>query len=137
MSGKVALRKLTEAERGRRAAALLAANANAYVSEDDIKLMAVEFCKATQAQPMDTAPRDGTHILAFLYQAPDDYEYRGFGEWREIWFGKAVRFMDAHMPWHAGDPHDSHSGGEAPEHFGEGVPIAWLPLPARPQAARR
>lgn len=84
---------------------------------------------------MESAPRDGTHILAFLYQAPVDESYRGFGEWREI-FWEPYRGPLGQMPWHAGDPFDSHSGREAPEHFGEAVPIAWLPLPATPSDAK-
>lgn len=83
-------------------------------------------------QPMDTAPRDGTHVLAYLYTAPDDCGYRGFGEWREIWWNP-YRSLGMEMPWHAGDPWDSHSQAEPPEHFGDGVPVAWLPLPPRPR----
>jgi hypothetical protein len=79
---------------------------------------------------MNSAPRDGTHILAYLYSEPDDCGYSGFGEWREI-FWKEDRIMS--LNWHAGDPWDSHSGNQAPEHFGDGVPIAWLPLPPKPQ----
>jgi hypothetical protein len=81
---------------------------------------------------METAPRDGTRILAYLYSDPDDDGYRGFGEWREIWW-KPYTSLGMAMPWHAGDPHDSHTHGEAPEHFGEGVPVAWMPIPRRPR----
>lgn len=83
-------------------------------------------------QPMETAPRDGTHILAYLYHGPDDCGYPGFGEWREIWWKPFKAVMDMQLPWHAGDPAESHTHGEAPEHFGEGVPIAWVPLPPTP-----
>jgi hypothetical protein len=83
-----------------------------------------------KSRSMDSAPKDGTHILAYLYTAPDDCGYRGFGEWREIWW-KPYDSLGMFMPWHAGDPFDSHTRGEAPEHFGEGVPIAWTPLPQR------
>lgn len=89
-----------------------------------------------QARPMATAPKDGTHILAYLWSAPDDCGYRGFGEWREIWW-KPYTGLGMFMPWHAGDLFDSHTAGEAPEHFGEGVPIGWLPLPKRPIASTR
>lgn len=82
--------------------------------------------------PMETAPRDGTRILAYLYSDPDDDGYKGFGEWREIWW-KPYTSLGMAMPWHAGDPHDSHTHGEAPEHFGEGVPVAWMPIPRRPR----
>lgn len=88
-----------------------------------------------QPQPMNTAPRDGTHFLAYLYRAPDDDDYRGFGEWREIFY-KAYRSPFGHLPWHAGDPYDSHDQAGACEHFGEAVPIAWLPLPARPAPSK-
>jgi hypothetical protein len=83
----------------------------------------------TKAEGMSTAPRDGTHILAFLYREGDD-DHRAFGEWREIWW-RPYKSLGMFMPWHAGNPADSHSG-PAPEHFGEGVPVAWLPKPPTP-----
>jgi hypothetical protein len=92
-------------------------------------------CLAPGGLDMSSAPRDGTHFLAYLYQAPDDEDYRGFGEWREIFYKATDRF-GFNTPWHAGDPHDSHSGSEAPEHFGEAIPIAWLPLPTKPAGAK-
>lgn len=80
---------------------------------------------------MATAPRDGTHILAYLYRERDD-ENAAFGEWREIFYRPYEAMKGWNTPWHAGDPFDSHSCDFAPEHFGEAVPIAWLPLPPRP-----
>jgi hypothetical protein len=86
---------------------------------------------------MASAPRDGTHFLAYCYHPPaagteidPDVTYPGFGEWREIFY-KANGPMST--CWHAGDPYDSHSGREAPEHFGPGLPMAWLPLPPAPR----
>lgn len=85
---------------------------------------------------MSDAPRDGTHILAYLYMAPDDEDYPGFGEWREIFYKPGNGGVTGwSMPWRAGDPFDSHSG-DPPECMGENVPIAWLPLPARPASAK-
>lgn len=132
MSG-IVLRNLTEHEKARRAAALVIAGKP--VSGKDVVLLAHEFNKIRYEQPMDTAPRDGTHILAYLYSEPDDCGYLGFGEWREIWW-KPYSSIGMELPWHAGDVFDSHTAGEAPEHFGEGVPIAWMPLPERPRNAR-
>lgn len=86
-------------------------------------------------RPMERAPRDGTHILGYLYSAPDDCGYRGFGEWREIYYKEIIGLMGMRLCWHAGDPDDGHTGNEAPEHYGEGVPIAWLPLPPSPLSA--
>ena len=87
-------------------------------------------------QPMATAPRNGTRILAYLYSEPDDCGYRGFGEWREIYW-KPYRSLGMFLPWHAGDPWDSHDQIEAPDHFGEAVPIAWLPCPTPPVLPER
>lgn len=83
-------------------------------------------------QPMSSAPRDGTHILAVLYRsASDDIEGRrwpAFSEMREIWF-KPYRQIGMDLPWHAGDPFEEPSELGS-EHMGDGVPIAWQPLPA-------
>lgn len=126
---KVVLRKLTDSEKAFRAAALAADRIDL---DADIKLMAREFLKLRSAQPMASAPRDGTKFLAYLYRERDD-ENASFGEWREIFYRPYEAMKGWHTPWHAGDPFDSHSGGPAPEHFGEDVPIAWLPLPTRPR----
>lgn len=86
-------------------------------------------------QPIETAPKDGTHILAILHrEATADCEGRrwpAFSEAREIWYQpfKCPIFGDT-MPWHAGDPCDSN--GTAPDHFGEDVPTHWMPLPPPP-----
>jgi hypothetical protein len=83
-------------------------------------------------QPMSTAPRDGTHILAYLYHAPDSERRGEHGEWREIWWKpfKAPAF-GWDMPWHAGDDFDSREEGlgVGDSHYGVDVPLCWLPLP--------
>lgn len=85
-------------------------------------------------KPIETAPRDGTRILAYLYSPPDDCGVPGFGEWREVYYRPYKSpILGWSMPWHAGNPDDSHSGEEPPDHFGEGVPIAWMPLPPKPE----
>jgi hypothetical protein len=132
---EVVLRKLTSAERAHRAAIMVADKRE--VDRAEIELMAAEFQRATQSQPMETAPRDGTLFLAYLYYAADDEDYRGFGEWREIFYKEHQAMLGWHTPWHAGDPYDSHSGEVADTHYGEAVPIAWLPLPRRPNIPTR
>lgn len=85
-------------------------------------------------QTIDTAPKDGTHILAILYrEATEDMDglRRGsFSEVREIWF-RPYRQFGMQLPWHAGDPFDAHDG-MAPDHFGEDVPTHWQSLPNPP-----
>jgi len=90
-------------------------------------------------QPMGTAPQDGTRILAVLYREAcedmDGIRRKAFAEVREIFYQPYTQ-LGMFLPWHAGDPFDSHEG-MAPDHFGEAVPIAWLPrtvLPAAPTA---
>ena len=81
-------------------------------------------------QPMSTAPRDGTHILAYLYHEPDSGGRGEHGEWREIWW-KVMRdpVFGGEMPWHAGDDFDLRDRGCGDSHYGEAVPLCWLPLP--------
>lgn len=84
-------------------------------------------------QTMDTAPKDGTRILAKLHREAiadmDGIRRKAFTEIREIWYREwRDPIFGGNMPWHAGDPFDSHDG-MAPDHMGEGVPIAWMPLP--------
>lgn len=80
------------------------------------------------------APRDGTHILAVLHRAAindmDGVRRPAFSEVREIWY-LPFTTLGMHLPWHAGDPFDSHDG-MAPDHFGEDVPTYWRPLLAPP-----
>jgi hypothetical protein len=61
---------------------------------------------------MDSAPRDGTHILAYLF-----FESSGFGEWREVYWNPFENL------WHASHPTQA---------FSDDVPAAWFPLPPRP-----
>lgn len=86
-------------------------------------------------KPIETAPRDGTHILAVLCRDAcfdmDDIRRAAFSEVREIWYKPYDQF-GMFLPWHAGDPFDSHDG-MAPEHFGEAVPIYWRAIPAFPR----
>lgn len=89
----------------------------------------------TKWQKIETAPRDGTHILGYLRRSGDS-EMLPFGEWREIWYRPFI-LLGMSVPWHAGDPADSHSGNDAPDHFGEGCPTHWMPLPAPPQEPQR
>lgn len=83
---------------------------------------------------IETAPRDGTRILASLYREAsvdmDGFKMKAFREVREIWY-QPYQIMGMQMPWHAGDPYDSHDG-MAPEHMGEAVPTHWQPLPTPP-----
>lgn len=95
-----------------------------------------QLARLASPRDMSAAPRDGTHILAYLYMAPDDVDYPGFGEWREIFYKPCDSGIAGwSLPWRAGDPFDSHSG-DPPECMGENVPIAWLPLPERPAGAK-
>lgn len=91
---------------------------------------------AREWQDMASAPLDGTHILAVLYRGEsedmDGYHVRPFWEIREIWYQPYTQ-LGMFLPWHAGDPFDSHEG-MAPEHMGEAVPVGWLPLTALPPA---
>lgn len=84
---------------------------------------------------MDTAPRDGTHILAVLHRAAgedmDRVMLKAFSEVREIWYKPYVVF-GIQVPWHAGDPFDSQDG-MAPDHMGEDVPVLWMPKPEIPK----
>lgn len=85
---------------------------------------------------MASAPLDGTKIIAILYRETcedmDGVKRAAFSEIREIWFRPYTQF-GMFLPWHAGDPFDSHEG-MAPDHFGEAVPIAWLPRAILPPA---
>ena len=91
-------------------------------------------------QPMSTAPRDGTHFLAYLYHEPDSDGRGEHGEWLEIWY-KQFRdpvFGGMAMCWHAGDDFDAHQSerGCGDSHYGEAVPLCWLPLPVLTKAQR-
>jgi hypothetical protein len=90
-------------------------------------------------QPMSTAPRDGTHFLAYLYHEPDSEGRGGHGEWREIWWKPWTDpVFRSQMSWHAGDDFDLREEGQGvgDSHFGEAVPLCWLPLPKLSKAER-
>ena len=126
-------RSLTETELAIRLANQVLDQPNAD-PDDDLAMLSRQLLRAREnfaPRSMETAPRDGSHFLGYLYSAPDDGNYRGFGEWREIFF-REYRGPFGPMPWHAGDPYDSHDGAGADSHFGEALPIAWLPLPPVP-----
>ncbi len=80
---------------------------------------------------MDSAPKDGTHILAVLTREGihdmDDVWRPAFSEIREIWYRPYVQF-GMQLPWHAGDPFDGYDG-MGNEHMGEAVPTRWMPIP--------
>ena len=61
---------------------------------------------------MDSAPRDGTRILAYLSGGD-----RRFGEWREFYWNPFDSM------WHAGEP---------PQTFADDALKGWVPLPSRP-----
>lgn len=89
---------------------------------------------------MDSAPKDGTRILALTFREAccdmDDVRRPAFAEVKEVFYKPYVQFGMS-LPWHSGDPFDSHEG-MAPEHMGEAVPIGWLPrdlLPTPPASA--
>lgn len=63
---------------------------------------------------MDSAPKDGTHILAKLYSAD-----RNFIEWREVYRNPFIDSGES-KPWHAGSPIES---------FSDDRLISWVPLP--------
>lgn len=130
---KPVTRKLSEREQAIRLADAVL-DRTGIDPDSDVAVLARQLLRLherVRPMPMHMAPRDGTHILAYLYSEPDDCGYRGFGEWREIWW-KPYQSLGMDMPWHAGDPADSHTRGEAPEHFGEGVPVVWLQIPNNP-----
>jgi|GEM_PF-2919062 len=85
-------------------------------------------------RPIETAPKDGTRFLATLRRETaedmDGRKWPRFSEVREIFYRewKSPIFND-NMPWHAGDPFDNDF---ASDHFGEDVPVAWLPLDRLP-----
>lgn len=132
---KQVLRDLTKEERAYRVANVVLEKST---EDSDAAILARQLLREREkytGRPMPLAPKDGTHILAYLYSEPDDCGYKGFGEWREIFY-KPYTSMGMYLPWHAGDPADSHSGDGAPEHFGENVPIAWIGLPINPWVPR-
>lgn len=89
-------------------------------------------------QTMETAPRDGTHILAVLSrEASEDMDgawWPAHHELREIWY-RPYRQLGMDLPWHAGDPFDLPSREHGSDHFGDAVPTAWRPLPSPPRAS--
>ena len=86
-------------------------------------------------QPIETAPKDGTHILAILHRDKaediDGARWPAFREVREIWYRPYMN-LGMWLPWHAGDPFDSYEG-LADCHMGDGIPTHWMPLPQPPE----
>ncbi len=70
-------------------------------------------------QPIETAPKDGTEILAYVVQEPDDYtDAVGAPEgWANVDIGRFDMFGEWAGQW-------------------AGVPTHWMPLPDPPQQPR-
>lgn len=72
-------------------------------------------------QPMETAPRDGTHFLG-LEQVGVEGTPDVVLEWREIWYFPKKWFLGGQSTW-------ASENGEA--QFGEDCFVGWLPLPPK------
>lgn len=111
--------------------------ARAETAERQLAELAAQSGAPEGWRDMSSAPKDGTRILALIFREAchdmDDVRRPAFAEVKEVFYKPYVQF-GMNLPWHSGDPFDSHEG-MAPEHMGEAVPIGWLPrntLPAAP-----
>ena len=83
-------------------------------------------------QPIETAPKDGSHVLLFTYD---------FGAIEGWWDTRVTNFYKSQVGWASYDPDnaqgdwvsDWHVGSDQdPRLFCGSTPHYWVPLPERP-----